>query len=57
LGIAPCGVEVWVVCIPFGVGSMPNPATTRSGIDPTRAANEAEVRAAIARIRAKQQIE
>jgi hypothetical protein len=53
LGIAPCGVEVWVVCIPFGVGSMPNPATTHTGIDPTRVANEAEVRAAIARTRAK----
>jgi hypothetical protein len=52
VGIAPCGVEVWVVCIPFGLGSMPNPARPRIGIDPTRA-NEAEVRAAIARIRAK----
>jgi hypothetical protein len=53
LGIAPCGVEVWVVCIPFGVGSMPNPATTQTGIDLARAANEAEVQAAIDRIRAK----
>jgi hypothetical protein len=53
LGIAPCGIEVWVVCIPFGLGSMPNPATANTGIDLARAANEAEVRAAIARIRAK----
>jgi hypothetical protein len=53
LGIAPCGIEVWVVCIPFGVGSMPNPATSQTGIDLTRAATEAEVRAAIARVRAK----
>jgi hypothetical protein len=53
LGIAPCGVEVWVVCIPFGLGSMPNPATEQTGIDLARAANEAEVQAAIDRIRAK----
>jgi hypothetical protein len=53
LGIAPCGVEVWVVCIPFGVGDMPNPARTGTGIDLKRAADDAEVRAAIARIRAK----
>jgi hypothetical protein len=53
LGIAPCGVEVWVVCIPFGLGSMPNPATAPAGIDPTLAANEAEVQAAIDRVRAK----
>jgi hypothetical protein len=53
LGIAPCGVEVWVVCIPFGLGSMPNPATAQTGIDLARAANEAEVQAAIDRIRAK----
>jgi hypothetical protein len=53
LGIAPCGVQVWVVCIPFGVGDKPNPARTGSGIDLKKAADDAEVRAAIARIRGK----
>jgi hypothetical protein len=50
-GIANCGIVVDVICIPFGVGSMPNPATSGTGIDLKHAADEAEVRAAIARIR------
>jgi hypothetical protein len=49
-GIAHCGIVVGVICIPFGFRSMPNPATE---IDPKRTADDAEVRDAIARIRAK----
>ena len=52
-GIANCGIVVDVICIPFGFQSMPNPATAGTGIDLKRAADDAEVRAAIARIRAK----
>ena len=52
-GIANCGIVVDVICIPFGFQSMPNPATAASGIDLKRTADDAEVRAAIARIRAK----
>jgi hypothetical protein len=55
-GIAPCGIEVGIVCIPFGVGSLPNPATQANGIDLTRASNEAEIRAAIARIRSRDSV-
>jgi len=55
-GIAPCGIQVGIVCIPFGVGSMPNPASQTNGIDLTRAANEAEIRAAIARIHARDSV-
>ena len=50
-GIASCGIVVSVICIPFGFHSMPNPASAQTGIDPTSTAREAEVRAAIARIR------
>jgi hypothetical protein len=52
-GIANCGIVVDVICIPFGFRSLPNPASARDGIDLKRVADEAEVRAAIARIRAK----
>jgi hypothetical protein len=55
-GIASCGIVVDVICIPFGVGSMPNPATTGTGIDLKHAADEAEVRAAIARIRGRDSV-
>jgi hypothetical protein len=55
-GIAPCGIQVGIVCIPFGVGSMPNPATQGTGIDPTLVAKEAELRAAIARIHARDSV-
>ncbi len=55
-GIAPCGIEVGIFCIPFGVGSLPNPATQTNGIDLTRASNEAEIRAAIARIHARDSV-
>jgi hypothetical protein len=55
-GIAPCGIQVGIVCIPFGVGSLPNPSTQTNGIDLTRAANEAEIRAAIARIHARDSV-
>jgi hypothetical protein len=51
-GIANCGIVVDVICIPFGFGSMPTPGSPIGG-DPRRTANEAEVRAAIARIRAR----
>jgi hypothetical protein len=51
-GIANCGIVVDVICIPFGFGSMPNPGSPLGG-DPKRTAEEAEVRAAIARIRAR----
>jgi hypothetical protein len=50
-GIAHCGIVLDVICIPFVFRSMPNPASAQTGIDPTSTANEAEVRAAIARIR------
>ena len=50
-GIASCGIVVSVICIPFGFHSMPNPASAQTGIDPASTEREAEVRAAIARIR------
>jgi len=42
-----------VVCIPFGLGSMPNPATEQTGIDLARAANEPKSKPRSIAIRAK----
>jgi hypothetical protein len=51
-GIANCGIVVDVICIPFAFGSMPSTGSPLAG-DPKRTAEEAEVRAAIGRIRAR----
>jgi hypothetical protein len=53
-GIAPCGIDVGKFCIPFRVGSMPNPSSSPaySGLDRIMQ-QHAEVDAAIARARAR----
>jgi hypothetical protein len=52
-GIAPCGIRISKICIPFGFESMPNPSSlpAYSGVD-RNLRDDAEVDAAIARVRA-----